>query len=43
MVKKDFVVKPSNLVLPCARKESKAGDGYLRSYGVMSAYSLGRE
>ena len=43
MVKKDFVVKPSNLVLPCARKESKAGGGYLRSYGVMSTYSIGRE
>ena len=43
MVKKDSVVKPSNLVVPCARRESEAGGGYLKSYGVMSTYSIGRE
>ena len=39
MVKQDFVVKLSNLVVPCAGKESKAGCGYLESYKVMPAYS----
>ena len=28
----------SNLVVPCARKESKDGSGYLKSYRVGPAY-----
>ena len=32
MVKQDSVVKLSNLVVPSARKESKAAGGYLKSY-----------
>ena len=32
MVKQDSVVKLSNLVVPSARKESKAAVGYLKSY-----------
>ena len=39
MVKQNSVVKLSNLVVPCAGKESKAGCGYLESYRVMPAYS----
>ena len=31
MVKQDFVVKLSNLVVPSAGKESKAAGGYLKS------------
>ena len=31
MVKQDFVVKLSNLVVPSAGKESKATGGYLKS------------
>ena len=42
MVKQDSVVKLRNLVVPCARKESKAGCGYLESYRVMPAYSRER-
>ena len=42
MVKLDSVVKLSNLVVPCAGKESKAGCGYLESYRAMRAYSRER-
>ena len=39
MVKQDSGVKLSNLLVPCAGKESKAGCGYLGSCRVMPAYS----
>ena len=39
MVKQDSVVKLSNLVVPCAGNESKAGCGHLESYRVKPAYS----
>ena len=42
MVKQDSVVKLRNLLVPCARKENKAGCGYLESYRVMPAYSRER-
>ena len=39
MVKQDSIVKLSNIMVPCAGKENKAGCGYLKSYRVMPAYS----
>ena len=39
MVKQDSVVKLSNIVVPCAGKESKDDFGYLKSYRVMPTYS----
>ena len=39
MVKQGSVVKLNNLVVPCARKESKDSRGYLKSYRVVPAYS----
>ena len=42
MFKQDSVVKLSNLVVPRAEKERKAGDGYVKSYRAMPVYSRKR-